>query len=78
MCSITLSIYFPSHTAVSDLTLWLLYSSTYDSTPLGGGGGGGGGGGYFRKDERLGGGRENVMGQKQKSPNCPRLEIIGG
>lgn len=27
VCSITLQIYFPSHTAVSDLTLWLLYCS---------------------------------------------------
>lgn len=37
-------IYFPSHPAVSDLTLWLLYSSTYDSTPRGWGC-------CYRKDE---------------------------
>lgn len=31
---------FPlSHTAVSDLTLWLLYGSTYDNTPAEEGGG---------------------------------------
>lgn len=36
VCSITPSIYFPSHTAASDLTLWLIHSSTHDSTPPGG------------------------------------------